>query len=500
VESYQELEKRFRRLSLLDEAQAVLGWDWATMMPEGGAASRAAQSAELSVIRHEFLSDPRVEVCLEKAEASIEQLDEWQMANLLEMRRMWLHNSALPASLVSEITQANSLCELAWRNARSENNFSILLPQFERVVSLIKEKSQAKAEVLSLKPYDALLDQYEPAGRTTYIDPLFDDLSEFLPGFTDKVIEFQRRSRPAEKLFRRSLCETKQRQLCETLMKMVGFPFTHGRLDESHHPFSGGTPEDLRITTRYDARDFTTAMLAVLHETGHALYDHGLPKSWRYQPVGGPLGMSIHESQSLLMEMQVCRSPEFIRAILPHISEVIDSGSGPITESSLLRHYHLVQRGLIRVDADEVTYPSHVILRYKLEKMLVSGELLPRDLPDAWHASMQDIVGAKLHIGDNSNGCMQDIHWYGGDFGYFPTYTLGALSAAQFFEAAKNQVSDLLTSIEQGDFEPLHGWLGKHIHSLGCSVPASELIIRVTGKGLTTSPFKEHLQSRYLNH
>ena len=497
MRAYKELETRYRRLSLIDEAQAMLGWDWATVMPEGSAASRAEQLAELSVISHEYLSDPRSESLLEEAETNVARLNAWQAANLSKMRRLWLHNAALPVKLVAEIRKATSSCELAWRVARSENNFLDVLPHFETVVALVREKSQAKAVTLALDPYDALLDEYEPGGRTIHIDPLFDDLSSFLSRFTDSVLEYQRTTQPPSTI-KGQFAASKQRQLGKSLMKAIGFPFTHGRLDESHHPFSGGTPEDLRITTRYDEKDFTSALMAVLHETGHALYDHGLPERWRRQPVGGPLGMSIHESQSLLIEMQVCRSPEFIRSILPLIHKIFGNESRGLTAENLLRCYHFVRRDLIRVDADEVTYPSHVNLRYILEKMLISGELPPRDVPEAWRTGMRDIVGVELDSDDDSNGCLQDIHWYGGDFGYFPTYTLGALGAAQFFEAAKQQVPDLLESIERCDFKPLYDWLQTNIHSLGCSIQAPELVIRATGVELNTGPFKRHLTSRYL--
>ncbi|SVC36685.1 uncharacterized protein METZ01_LOCUS289539, partial [marine metagenome] len=399
---------RFKRLALVYEAQAILSWDWATMMPEGSADARADQLAELSIIAHERLSDPRLADLLNEAEASIDQLDDWRAANLSEMRRLWLDASALSAPLVEALSKARSACEIMWRAARSENNFVALLPTFETVVALVREKSQARAAAFSLDPYDALIDQYEPGMCAAQIDPIFDDLTDYLPEFTDRVIDHQR-TKGSALSFERAFPVAKQRKLNELLMGFIGFSFENGRLDESHHPFSGGTPDDLRITTRYDETDFTSSLMAVLHETGHALYDRGLPKTWQRQPVGAALGMSIHESQSLLIEMQVCRSAEFIRSIIPFITDVFGVGDPALTEGNLLRHVQCVKRDSIRVEADEVTYPAHIILRYQLEKLIISEELRPKDLPHAWHEGMLEFV--KTGPVDDRAGCLQDIHW-----------------------------------------------------------------------------------------
>lgn len=495
MEAYWELEGRFKRLALVEEAQAILGWDWATMMPEGSADARADQLAELSIVAHERLLDPRLEDLLNEAEAADDQLDDWQAVNLSEMRRLWLDASALSTPLVEALSKAKSACELMWRTARSENNFAALLPTFQDVVALVREKSQARAAAFSLDPYDALLDQYEPGMRAAQIDPVFDDLTDYLPDFTDQVIDHQQTTSPALS-FKKPFPVAKQRKLNEHLMRVVGFSFEYGRLDESHHPFSGGTPDDLRITTRYDETDFTSSLMAVLHETGHALYDRGLPKTWQRQPVGAALGMSIHESQSLLIEMQVCRSAEFIRSIIPLIMDVFGTGDPALTEGNLLRHVQCVKRNSIRVEADEVTYPAHIILRYQLEKSIISEELRPRDLPDAWREGMLEFM--KADPVDDRAGCLQDIHWYGGDFGYFPTYTMGALSAAQMFEAARRVDPSILPSIERCDFRPLYDWLSQNVHSLGRYLTVSELIKRATGKKLDTTAFKTHLRQRYL--
>jgi carboxypeptidase Taq len=279
-------------------------------------------------------------------------------------------------------------------------------------------------------------------------------------------------------------------------MKILGFDFEHGRLDESLHPFCGGTPDDIRITTRYDGDDFTQALMAVLHETGHALYNRGLPKAWRGQPAGEARSMSVHESQSLLIEMQVCRSPEFLAYAAPLMAAAFD-GAGPAWETeNLFRLYTWVEPGLIRVEADEITYPAHVVLRYNLEKAMLAGDLEAADLPAAWNEEMRRFLG--LTPANDRQGCLQDIHWFDGAWGYFPTYTLGAIMAAQLFEAAQNAVPGIPRAISKGDFAPLLSWLRENVHSQGSLLTSRELLIRATGRPLDTEAYKRHLQRRYL--
>jgi carboxypeptidase Taq len=280
-------------------------------------------------------------------------------------------------------------------------------------------------------------------------------------------------------------------------MERLGFDFAHGRLDESLHPFCGGTPDDLRITTRYEEGDFTRALMGVLHETGHALYEHGLPAEWRRQPVGGARGMSLHESQSLLVEMQACRSREFLDFAAPLLRETF-GGSGPAwSAENLHRLATRVERGFIRVDADEATYPAHVILRYRLERALVAGDLALADLPGAWGDGMVELLGVRPP--DDRQGCLQDIHWYDGAWGYFPTYTLGAMSAAQLFEAAKRAVPDLLPAIAAGEFAPLVRWLRDNVHAKGSRYSTDEILTQATGRKLDAGAFERHLRLRYLD-
>jgi carboxypeptidase Taq len=280
-------------------------------------------------------------------------------------------------------------------------------------------------------------------------------------------------------------------------MAALGFEFERGRLDISAHPFSGGATDDVRITTRYSDEDFGRALMGVLHETGHALYELGLPAAWRHQPVGTARGMALHESQSLLVEMQACRSREFAEFVAPLIRTAFGVAGPAYEPENLYRAGIRVSRGLIRVDADEVTYPAHVVLRYRLERALLAGDLALADLPGAWRDSMRELVG--IEPPDDRLGCLQDIHWPGGAWGYFPTYTLGAMIAAQLFQAARAEHPGIPDAIAKGDFSLLLGWLRRNVHGKASRHTTRDVLCQATGKPLEIGVFRAHLEQRYLS-
>ena len=495
MQAYQQLEERFRRHAALGEAARVLGWDMSTLMPTGGAGARSEQLAALAVTQHDLLTASEVGGLLGEAEAGAEALDPWRAANLRAMRRRWRHATALPADLVEAQTKAGSACEMLWREARPKADFEAVRPALEEVLRLTREAAAAKAEALEVAPYEALLDQWEPGGSVARIDAVFDDLADFLPGFLEQVLDRQAAA-PAPLPLGGPFPAAQQEALGRRMMQTVGFDFDHGRLDVSLHPFCGGVPDDVRITTRWDEADFLTGLMAVLHETGHALYERGLPRDWRLQPVGEAGGMALHESQSLLIEMQAARGAEFVAFLAPLAREAF-GGEGPAWETeNLLRHYRRVARGHIRVDADEVTYPLHVILRFRLEQALISGDLPLVELPGAWNDGMEALLG--IRPPDDRLGCLQDIHWYDGAWGYFPTYTLGALAAAQFFAAARAARPEIPEALGRGDFAPLMGWLREKVHAAGSRLSADGLLEEATGQSLDAAVFKAHLQKRYL--
>lgn len=493
MDAYEKLEERFTELGRLREVLSVLRWDDAVMMPSGGSNARAEQMAMLKGMHHDKLTADEVADWLD--EISAEDLNGWQKANLREMRRTWLHASCVPADLIREFSRRSSECESVWRTARADDDFERLAPHLQKVVDLSRQIAGVKAEALGLEPYDALLDKFEPGMKSASIDEIFDDLAEFIPGFLEEVLQRQaERPEPVEPS--QPVSEHLQRQLAEELMERLGFDFDHGRLDTSHHPFCGGYPEDVRLTTFYDQDNVLRAMMAVLHETGHALYNRGLPEDWRRQPVGEARSTGVHESQSLFVEMQMGRSRAFSRWSAPLFENAFDGEEAVWSADNLHRLKTRVQRSLIRVDADEVTYPAHVILRYRLEKAMIRGELEVEQLPAAWNEGMEELIG--ITPPDDRQGCMQDIHWMAGMFGYFPTYTLGALMAAQLFAACDDALGGAEELIEDGEFEPLIQWLRDNVHSMGCRLESDELIREATGQQLDPDFFKQHLRRRYL--
>ncbi|MGO4173796.1 carboxypeptidase M32 [Bosea sp. TAF32] len=492
--AYSDLAAHFGRIAALSNAIGILQWDNDTMMPKGAAETRAESMALLHVMRHGLATDARIGGWLADAESD-DSLSAWENANLREVRRVWTVDTALPTDLVEASSKAISACEMRWRQARADSDFGGLLPYLGEVLNLQRQIGKAKGEKLGVSPYDALLNDYEPGGSSAKIDALFDDLAAFLPGFTQDVMAVQAR-RPALPALEGPFPTETQRALGLRLMSALGYDFERGRLDISTHPFCGGADNDVRITTRYDEADFTKALMGVLHETGHALYEQGRPQGYMNQPVGAARGMSVHESQSLLMEMQACRSRQFLAFAAPLMRESF-GGHGPAWETEAMwRRYTRVEPGFIRVDADEVTYPAHVILRYRLEKALIADEMPLAEMPAAWNAGMKSLLG--VTVPDDRVGCLQDIHWPSGGWGYFPTYTLGAMTAAQIFDAACRAEPAILPGIGKGDFSPLVGWLRANIHGKGSLLSTDDLLTEATGRPLDASVFKAHLRRRYV--
>ena len=493
LSAYADLERRFQRLTRLREAAGMLHWDMSVMMPAGGAEARAEQLAALDLTCHEMLTDESLGDLL--SAAADEELNNWQGANLAEMNRRRLHAKAVDGDLVAALSRASSSCEMIWREARAADDFAAVAPALAEVLVLVRHAADAKAAALGTTPYEALLDEYEPGARIEKIDALFADLAAFLPDFLDDVLTRQE-SMPVPQSPPGPFPVARQRDVCAQFMTALGFDFDHGRLDLTLHPFCGGVPEDVRVTTRFDEADFASGLMAVLHETGHALYEMGLPAEWREQPVGESRGMVLHESQSLLIEMQVCRGREFLAFAGPILARAF-GGDGPAwSPDNLAPLFARVERGFIRVDADEVTYPAHVIQRYRLERAMIAGDLEIADLPAAWNAGLEALLG--IAPPDDRQGCLQDIHWYGGDWGYFPTYTMGALAAAQLFAAARDAVGEIPAAIAGGDFAPLLDWLRASVHGRGSLLATDALLTEATGEAPGTDAFKRHLRARYL--
>ena len=491
MQAYEAIETHFKRLGNIRAAAGILNWDAAVMMPKGSSAARGEQLATLSGLAHEMETAPQIADWLADAKAQGD-LSDWQSANLREVERSYRHATALDRNLVEAMARTTTRCEMVWRDARPANDFATLAPVLGEVFALVKETATALSDQFGLDPYDAMLDQFQPGLRAATVDPIFAALTAELPGIIDTVLA--RQTVPVWP--KGPFAKDKQKALGERLMAQLGFDFSRGRLDESAHPFSGGAVQDHRITTRYNDDDVVTGLMAVLHETGHALYEAGLPHAEHpFQPVASARGMALHESQSLFVEMQLCRSDGFIRHLATALRDTF--GDDPAFQpDNLNKIYRTVQRGLIRVDADEPNYPLHVILRYRLEQQIIKGGLAVKDLPEAWRAGMLELVG--IAPDNDKDGVMQDIHWPVGAFGYFPSYTLGALIAAQLFQAAETSLGDFSGALEQGEFAPIVAWLRQTIHNQGSKLEMDELIQQSTGQPLGETAFLAHVRERYL--
>lgn len=494
--AYNRLVERFTRIATIGEASAMLGWDAAAVMPPGGGAARGDQLAVLAGLSHGLLTAPEVADDLAAAEAAGIDPDPWRAANLRLMRHAHTRATALPNDLVEAQARANSACEKIWREARRTNDFAMVRGPLAEVVKLVREQAAALAPALNLSRYDALMDGYQRGVGAADVTPVFAAYETFLRTALPEV-EARQARQPVPLRPQGPFPIAKQETLCRQLSERIGLDFEHSRLDRSAHPFSGGTPTDVRITTRYDEADFTQAVLAVVHETGHALYERGLPPAYARMPVGDAAGMAAHESQSLIIEMQACRSDPFLRWLGPQLHAAFGGDAAPYQPANLARLWRHVARSYIRVDADEMTYPAHVILRFRLEQALISGDLAVADLPGAWNDGFRALLG--LTPPDDSKGCLQDIHWYDGAIGYFPSYTLGAMAAAQLMVAARAAVPGLDAALGEGDLSPLVGWLRVNVHGKGSLLGFNDLLRAATGKPLDPTAFQAHLTARYLS-
>ncbi len=490
--AYAELVRRHQRLHRLSHLQSIAAWDQSAFMPSKGNEARAEALAEMGGLLHELATAPELKNLLEQAQS--DGLDAFEMASVREMRRAWRNSNALPQALVEAMSLANSRCEHAWRTQRPANDWAGHRPNLLEVVKLAREAAGHLSQTLGLSKYDALLDQHEPGMRSAEVDRVFSDLRQWLPGLIQQV-----RAKQAQETVLRPqgpFSKAAQRELGQAAMQLMGFDFEAGRLDESAHPFCGGVPEDVRMTTRYSDDDALPALMGVIHETGHGRYEQNLPRQCLGLPVANARSMGLHESQSLSFEMQLGSHPAFARLLSPLMQKHLGPQAA-FEPENLHKLLTRVKPGYIRVEADEVTYPVHVILRFEIERSLIEGEIEVDDIPALWNTKMQELLGLSTE-GDFNNGCMQDVHWPAGLFGYFPCYTLGAMYAAQWFAAMRREMPGLDAGIARGDLEPVFNWLRDKIWHQGSRWETPELVQRASGETLNPTHFRAHLMSRYL--
>ena len=490
--AYDALASTYARLHHFSHLGAMVGWDQAANMPPKGNEARAAAMAELAALMHRMRTDPALAKNLQHAEQ--ENLSEPQRANLREIWRDWRTANALPESLVQRKQMAMARCEHAWRTQRPANDWRGFLGNFREVLSIAREEAALLAAQGGLSRYDAMMDQFEPGMTCAQLDRVFGDVRQWLPGLIQKVCSKQSRQALVEPIGPFSTAA--QRALCEKIIHRLGFDFEAGRLDVSTHPFCGGVPEDVRLTTRFREEDFLGSLMGTIHETGHGRYEQNLPRDLLGQPVAQARSMGIHESQSLSFEMQLGSHPGFVALLAPMVAEAF--GPQPAFEpTNLARLMTRVKPGFIRVDADEVTYAAHVILRYEIERPLIEGEIEPEDIPALWDAKMMELLGIDTR-GNYKDGPLQDVHWPSGLIGYFPCYSLGAMYAAQWFAAMRRAMPDIDARIAAGDLAAVFDWLRSNIWSQASRWTTDELAMRASGEVLNPAHFKAHLEARYL--
>jgi carboxypeptidase Taq len=490
--AYAWLTEHFRETAYLRSAQKLLAWDQRTMIPPRGHAHRAGQIAALAKLLHARDTDPRVGEHLAAVEGSalVQDPGATPAVNVREWRRRYDQATRIPPELAVALAKAAAEGQTAWEQARPKNDWPAFQPFLERLVVLKREQAQALG--YAGEPYDALLDLYEPGETAAGIESLFSDLRDALVALLPRVAAPFRRE---DAILSRPFPRERQEALVREAAAAIGYDFSAGRLDPTAHPFSISIGlGDARITTRYDEHFLGTALFGTLHEAGHALYNLGLPEEHWGTPRGEAISLGIHESQSRLWENLVGRSLSFWRFFFPRVQAAFPA----LAEVKLQDFYaavNQVRSSLIRVEADEVTYNLHIIFRFHLERALLRGDLTPADLPGAWDEQVKTVLG--LTVPDAARGVMQDVHWSGGHIGYFPTYTLGNLYAAQFFAQARADLGDVEATFARGEFAPLLNWLREKIHAQGSTCWPRDLVRRVTGEGLTAGHLLTYLEKKF---
>jgi carboxypeptidase Taq len=492
--AYAELIRRTMEAAVLSSCGAVLGWDERTYMPHNGSAFRGDQMALVARLTHEMTTDPKVGECLAAVEGSPLVADPESPAtiNVREIRRTYDRAVKLPKDLVEELARVTTRAQQVWQEARGRNDFPSFRPWLEQIIAL--KRREAEAVGYTGHPYDALLDEYEPGATAKQVREVFAALSaELVPliaaiGQSDRV--------PRREVLEGDFPVASQEVFAREAATTIGFDFAAGRLDVTTHPFCSGIgPGDCRITTRYNPRFFNEAFFGVLHEAGHGIYDQGLPADHFGTPLGTYCSLGIHESQSRLWENQVGRGRPFWEHFFPRAQKTFPSALGRVDSDEFYFAINAVRPSFIRVEADEATYNLHIILRFELELALLTGDLKPADLPAAWNERFTKMFG--LTPADDRQGCLQDIHWSMGGLGYFPTYTLGNLYAAQFMAAGRAQLPGLEADFARGEFGRLKRWLNELVHRPGRSYRSDDLCRRVTGEGLRHGPLLTYLHEKY---
>lgn len=486
-----ELLERMGELRDLAQVAGLLTWDQETYMPQGGSSFRASQLATLQALTHERLLEPRLGelIAWAEEEPSLSDTERRMVANLARERR---RAERVPLSLVQALAREQSVAVEAWKKAREAKDFSRFAPHLRSLLELRREQADAIGH--EGERYDALLDGYEPGMRTARLQPILAELGEALIPMVQRVSETK--APPRWRYEEHHYPVEAQLKLCELLVERMGFDSTRGRLDSSTHPFTCGIGAgDVRLTTRFDERNPWVSIFGTIHEVGHGLYEQNLPEEHLRNPIGQAASMGLHESQSRLWENAIGRSLAFWEGMEGALRSAFPEALAGVSMREVQAAACQVRRSYIRVDADELTYNLHIILRFELELSMIRGELEVEDLPAAWNSKMETFLGVTPR--DDSEGVLQDIHWAWAEIGYFPTYSLGNLYAAILYERMREDLGDLDGYLRRGQLLPVRDWLVEKVHRLGHLMDSEEIVLRATGVPLSTAPLLRYLEERY---
>jgi carboxypeptidase Taq len=490
-DAYARLVEKVKRISNVQNAGGLLGWDQQVMMPEGGTPARSQQLSTLSAISHELLVEDETGELLDELES--QNLDEEQEAVVREVRREYERAVRVPTELVQQISEASSDALPAWEKAKAENDFEAFAPHLEKIVGLKREYAEQIDP--DADPYAVLFADYEPYLPLEQAEEILEQVRETLVPMIAEIRESDADVTTDGFSRHAPFDEDEQEALSRDALTMLGYDWDRGRLDVSSHPFTSGTQFDARVTTRFDEDDPMGALMATIHEFGHAAYQLGLPDEHYGTPLGEPRNLSVHESQSRLWENFVGRSKAFWELFLPTFKEHFPQTGDVTVEEAFESANQVYEDNFIRVEADELTYHMHILVRFEIERALIAGDLDVADVPEVWNDKYEEYLGIRPET--DSEGCLQDIHWSHGSFGYFPTYSLGSFMSAQLFAAAEEDIGGLDEQIREGEFDDLHEWLTEHVHRYGQRYETNELVKHATGEDFVADYFIDYVTEKY---
>jgi carboxypeptidase Taq len=500
LSAYKRLLNLTKDLILLSSAQSIVYWDMETMMPPKAVEQRSQQLALLSRISHRMSTAPEIGKLLKEimTNPQYDAFGEVEKRNVYLVKKSYDEQTALPEKLVSEIAMQQAVTVNTWKKAKKTQSFAMLQPELEKLVALIKQAAQILMKVKeAATPYDVLLDDYEPKMTADAIAATFSQLQQGLMKLLEKIQSTQKQ--PDTSILRIPIPVEKQRKIAQALTKTLGYdtasPTAGGRIDETEHPFTNGYYDDVRITTHYHPDNYASAVFSVLHETGHAIYEQNINPEWKYQPAGAPCSLGIHESQSRLYENIIGRSQEFWTHILPELKQIASPALADVSLNQFVHAVNKVEPSKIRIEADEVTYNLHVVIRFQIEKDLFTDKIAVNELPEIWNQKYKEQLDVTVE--NDSEGVMQDTHWASGLYGYFPTYALGNIYSGQMLAALALDIPEWHSQLARGNLEGIKAWLTKNVHSQGDLYDPADLIKRITGKVLDAQPYLEYLREKY---